>query len=343
MRVVLAMVFAAAAALAQTSADAVDRVFHFTNIETPMGRRELANAIRSVADIQRVSVDNTAGVLAIHAMPWQASLAEWVFSEVDRPAGAVLIAGSAQVAPVVREYRVPGDYVPMVRVYFLAHAVTPQAIQELINSIRSIAEVQRVVAFSAQAAIMTRGTLDQAALTDWMVKQLDQPGGASVGKGPLEYSFPAERDSGAVRVYHLAHATTPQAAQELVNAVRSVAELERATVYNTNATMIVRGRPVQAALADWLVQELDRPAEARTVPSIDEYTGAPVDASSGVRVVRPAHADTPQAMQEVVNMVRTIAGMQRVVANMGSRAMVMRGTQSQLATAEKLVKEASGQ
>jgi len=50
--------------------------------------------------------------------------------------------------------------------------------------------------------------------------------------------------------------------QELVNAVRSIADVQRVMIDNAIATVTLRGTPAQASMATWLVQELDRAPEA---------------------------------------------------------------------------------
>jgi general secretion pathway protein D len=68
------------------------------------------------------------------------------------------------------------DYAEMVaQTFYLVNVAAPQEIQEIVNAVRSIAEVQRVVAFTSQNAIIVRGEADQVALAAKMIHDLDKP------------------------------------------------------------------------------------------------------------------------------------------------------------------------
>jgi general secretion pathway protein D len=59
--------------------------------------------------------------------------------------------------------------------FYLSNVSSPQEVQEIVNTVRSIAEVQRVVAFQSQNAIIVRGEADQVALAAKMIHDLDKP------------------------------------------------------------------------------------------------------------------------------------------------------------------------
>ena len=68
------------------------------------------------------------------------------------------------------------DYAEMVaQTFYLTNVMTAQEIQEIVNAVRSIAELQRVVAFTSQNAIIVRGEADQVALASKMIHDLDKP------------------------------------------------------------------------------------------------------------------------------------------------------------------------
>src|SRR4051795_2152472 len=68
------------------------------------------------------------------------------------------------------------DYAEMVaQTFYLANVASPQEIQEIVNAVRSISELQRVVAFTSQNAIIVRGEADQVALAAKMIGDLDKP------------------------------------------------------------------------------------------------------------------------------------------------------------------------
>jgi type II secretory pathway component GspD/PulD (secretin) len=249
-----------AGVLAQPTLDGeTAKVFRFAHAETPQQRQEITNAVRSIAEMQRAVVDNRAGALVVRGTPGQLDLATWIFGELDRAPGA-------PASTVMDSHQIPGDYAPQARAFFLAHGGTPQKMEEVVNTLRSVAEVQRVMAYEANAALVLRGNTDQVELAAWIIRNLDRPAGVQSEAKPLEYTYndSSPRPATAVRMFRLAHSTTPQSIQELVNAVRSISEAQRVMIDNAIATVTLRATPVQAAMAAWLVQELDRaPAAAK--------------------------------------------------------------------------------
>ncbi len=68
------------------------------------------------------------------------------------------------------------DYAEMVaKTFYLSNINTPQELQEIVNAVRSVAELQRVVAYNSQNAIIVRGETDQVALAEKMIHDLDKP------------------------------------------------------------------------------------------------------------------------------------------------------------------------
>ena len=68
------------------------------------------------------------------------------------------------------------DFEEMVaQTFYLTNVSSPQEIQEIVNAVRSIAELQRVVAFTSQNAILVRGEADKVALASKMIHDLDKP------------------------------------------------------------------------------------------------------------------------------------------------------------------------
>jgi general secretion pathway protein D len=62
-----------------------------------------------------------------------------------------------------------------------------------------------------------------------------------------------------LRVFYLSNVNTPQELQEIVNAVRAVTELTRLMPYNSLHAIIARGEADRVALAEKIINDLDRP------------------------------------------------------------------------------------
>jgi general secretion pathway protein D len=68
------------------------------------------------------------------------------------------------------------DFAEMVaQTFYLSNVSLAQEIQEIVNAVRSVSELQRVVAFNSQNAIIVRGEADQVALAAKMIHDLDKP------------------------------------------------------------------------------------------------------------------------------------------------------------------------
>jgi general secretion pathway protein D len=59
--------------------------------------------------------------------------------------------------------------------FYLTNVNSAQEIQEIVNAVRSVSELQRVVPFNSQNAIIVRGEADQVALAAKMIHDLDKP------------------------------------------------------------------------------------------------------------------------------------------------------------------------
>ena len=62
-----------------------------------------------------------------------------------------------------------------------------------------------------------------------------------------------------LKVFYLQNINQPQELQEIVNAVRAVTELTRLMPYNTQNAIIVRGEADRVALAEKIINDLDKP------------------------------------------------------------------------------------
>ena len=68
------------------------------------------------------------------------------------------------------------DYAEMVaKTFYLTNLNLPQELQEVMNVIRTVAEVTRVVVYNSQNAIIVRGEADQVALAEKIIRDLDKP------------------------------------------------------------------------------------------------------------------------------------------------------------------------
>src|ERR1041384_6326943 len=145
------------------SAQDLDRTFYLTHTATTQQFLEVATTIRTITDIKQISTDNDQKSVAVHATAPQIAMAEWLFNELDSPI--------AQPA-MPHEYRTPGTSDDVVRVFYVITAPTVQDFQEVSTLVRIITDTRRVFTYNGRNALVLRGTDAQAALAEWLVKEL---------------------------------------------------------------------------------------------------------------------------------------------------------------------------
>ncbi len=137
------------------------------------------------------------------------------------------------------------------------------------------------------------------------------------------------------RTFSLRKAPTPQAVQEAATVIRATGDIRQMDADAERRSITVRASTDQLALTEWLVGKLDAPAgengRHQLPPSKDE--------DRVVAVLHVPHAATPQSLQEIATVVRSIGDIRRVFIYSPPKAMVLRGTPEQIDLAEWLVNE----
>jgi hypothetical protein len=282
-------------------------VLHFTHAETNRELQEIATSMRAITEIPQVSVDTEQRTLTLHGTAAQIALAEWLLNQWDNSAPA-----QPPNNPAAHQYRLSSD--DMVQVFHLAHAPTPQILQAMATDVRTVANIRRLFTYTESRIMTARGDASQLALAEWLVNQLDQPAGqAARSAGSHEYR-PAGTVDDVVRVFYPASPGTPQVLQEMATDVRTIANIRRIFVYRESTALIARGTAAEMALAEWLVNELDQPAnQPPRTPAPHEYrpSGTVDDV---VRVVFLTHAGSPQRLQQIAAEVRSTSEVTRIFA-----------------------------
>ena len=240
-------------------ADAV-RVLYFTHDETPQDLQAIVNLIRATADIQRVYPYAARRAIALRGTPAQIALAEWLFSQVDKPVDPQ----TARVAAY--EFPEPGGGVDAVRVFYFTHDETPRDLQEMMNVIRATVDVQRIFPYNARRAIALRGTPAQIALAEWLFGELDQVASPQTNR-TVAYEHPAPGSGGnAVRLFFFTHDYTEEDLQEMINLIRTTTDIQRVFPHAARRAIALRGTPDQIAMAEWLFHQLGAPASEQIRP-----------------------------------------------------------------------------
>jgi hypothetical protein len=229
------------------------------------------------------------------------------------------------------------------KVFYFAHLDTPQAMQEATNAVRAIGDIRDVSADAAKRSLTVNGTADQIAMAGWLTAELDKPGSAP---GTRDFPF-NDPKAPLAQVVYLSRVDNPQYLQETVNAVRSVVDIQRCFPMNQQKAIVMRGLPEQVKAADWLLGVLDQPAGAQTGGAAGREYRLPEGAWNDrggllVRVAAMTRLDTPQALQEAVNVARSMADIYRLYPLYSRRLLVMRGNDDQIALVDWLLSKFDG-
>jgi hypothetical protein len=336
----------ASPAAAQSSADGtVGRVLHFNSTDSVQDFQEIGAVISKIADTQQATVDTSEKALVLHASAAQIALAEWLLTELDKPAG--LQAPQSQKG-AKHEYPVSNSGDDVVRVFYLSNTETMQRFQEVSMAVRNIGDIRRQFTYNALRAVVVRGTPDQAALAEFLFNEIDKPGvGLDVsqrsGRSATYIYRPGGADS-VLKVFYLPNTKTVRDFQELAMAVRTLTSARRMFTYNAPRAVAVRGTAEQIEVADWLFNELGKPSNPQETPGQVQGTGPteyrPTTASDDVlRVYYLRHAQTAQRLQEIAMQAQALTRQRTALLYNPAQAVIVRGTSAEIALADRLITE----
>jgi hypothetical protein len=310
----------ASIAFGQTPAEqSVDRTFYFTQAKTAQEFQETAVAIRGITNIRDAVLDPTKMSLALRGTADQIALAQWLYNELDQT-----------TSTTSREYRVPSNSDDIVRVFYLTKVQSPQELVEASTLVRSIANIRQAFIDMARRAVVIRATSSEVALSDWLFAELDKP---SLGQYQASDGRNGEN---VVRVFYLKHAATEQDFMEAVTLTRSIANLRQVFTYTSQRSVAMRGTAGQLALAEWLINQIDKPAKEQTAAV--EYN-VPESRDDVVRVFYVTRAGSPQDLMTIAKRIQTEANVPRPFVYGAPKAIAVRGTSEQVALAEQLSRQ----
>jgi len=190
--------------------------------------------------------------------------------------------------------------------------------------------------------VIVRGSRQQTELAAWLADQLNQPGGAVIPDA-REYKLPADE---MVRVFGPMHSQTREQVRDLVTIVRSVADTDKIYSIPEHRQVALRAKTGRAALAAWLLSELDKAASE--LPAVQGDTATyqfmqSDDPQIEVRVFYLASSFSALEQRKVAAKVRAAAGTTRQYFYVPLGALVVRGTGGQIAIAERVIQEMAAQ
>jgi hypothetical protein len=293
----------------------VDRKYTFAHIETTQELQEIANAMRTMAEMRQASADNALKTIAVSGTASQVGVTDWIFKELDQPP-------QGQAADD-RQYTVAKD--DILRVFYLPSTKTVQEFQEISNGVRTVLEIRRAIAENQQRALILRGTAAQIAQSAWLVDELTQ---ANPTSGVHQYQGPVDD---VTQVFYLPSTYSVNEFQEIANGVRTLAEIRRAVGESASRALVLRDTRDKLAIASWVLNDLVQP---HTAGSVHQYQ---VAADDLVRVFYLPSTSTVKDFLDTAIRVRTAAQIRRAVTENSMRAFMVRGTPLQITQAEQMI------
>jgi hypothetical protein len=231
------------------SVNDVIRILYQTHIQGPQNFQEMVNAVRTVPEIIKVFPYFGQSALVMRTTDSEAAMTAWLFHQLDVPYGLQPVQNAA-----AHQYVSPGAANDQVQVLFLAHSMSPQSMQQIVNTLRVIPQLTKVFPCTSTGAVSVRGPTATVALAAWLFSQLDQAPQAS-SPHPQQFQMPGGADD-VTQVFYVTPATTAEAFQSMVTAVRSTVTKQVFPDEMFNAVTL-RGTAAQIAAADLLIKQMN--------------------------------------------------------------------------------------
>lgn len=297
---------------------------------------ELATDVRVIGQFPDVKVTENPLAITVEGAPYQLDLAAWLVARLD-------VAASREPAHSVSgEFAVRDNAHDLVRVFGVRYAATPADFQSFATCLRSVSRIPLIFVTNNTRLMVVRTNPANLALAQWIFDNMDQPPG-QLDASPRTFvrkadpATPEAEDAlDTVRLLHPKYATTVQDLQEMATVIRSVGEIRMLFADSPTRTILVRSTAPVVDFATAVFSQLD---QQQAPPS----TAAPFETSVAgtdelLQIIYLPAAKSVAEFQTQVTSIRKQTGIRRVFTYNRTKAMVVRGTPSELAQAGELVK-----
>jgi len=316
---------AAFAAIFFASFAHAQQTFDFTNKPSPKGLQEIATVLRTVANIQNLSIDSTAATVTVTGTPDELATAGWIIHQLDQP-----------VPSNSPQYVMPGKSDDVIQVFHLNHISpdTPQQIQEILTTLRTVGDIQKIFNDTALSDLVVHGTANQLALTDYIIKALDVTPGTVTVAATSEFHYNDRvRPNDVVRVFYLPNTKTPVQMQEILTNLRTVADIQKVFNYMPLSAVTIRGTASDLATSEFILRSLDI-ADAKGLPP-NQFN---IPGGNVVGVYYPTNISGIKLLPELTFLYENLQ-ISKAFMKTTPAALIYRGTADQIAKAEQLIKQ----
>lgn len=135
------------------------------------------------------------------------------------------------------------------------------------------------------------------------------------------------------QTFDFANKPSANGLKEVATLLRVVGKLDKALMDPATSAVTVTGTPDELAMAGWMIRNLDQPS-----PSPDPYLVAG-KSDDGIRMfhLTRAAAASPQAVQEMITVIRTVGDIQKIFNYTDHSDLVVRGSANELGLTEFLI------
>ena len=213
------------------------------------------------------------------------------------------------------------------KIFSLAYSQTLVQISEMATVVRSVTNNRTLLENVARKTISVKGSEQQIAIADWLLKQLDHP--------PSEVPPAAEYKAGDadfVQVRHLPGSMALRPIQEMITGIRSTIQLKLmfAAMETNPPAVVMRGTRAELTMAQWMFRGLiDNPSPGEFADEGNEF----------VRLFYPKTFQTTQNLQELVTLVRTVVEARRMFTYNPSFVLMMHGGRADMNHTQWLINE----
>ncbi len=300
----------------------------------------MAGAARKIAGVEEASTDPDRRAVLLRGTEAQLKVAEWLL------VGLESLASEPEEVSQVRQYAVPGGG-EVVRLFHLRFATSDQASQELGMLVLHVLAMPKAYLYSPPHALAVCGTVEQVRMTAWVIGDLDQP----LDRRPLAqqdrfstvHQYQGPNPDEILRIFYLPRGTSAQSLQEAVGALLVIAVLRYVNLYNESCALVVRGKPHQVSLAEWVLHESesldsDHPElnMEYSIPTHEPDHAHDRGDENTVRLYRLPHEPTDSEIEEFTRPVRA-AGITKRFVLRTRRVVVVRGTPEPREAADKVL------
>ena len=216
--------------------------------------------------------------------------------------------------------------------YHFTTPQSPQSLQEAATIIKTVASAQQVSQDLSTATLTFSGPVGGVNFAEWVLPQIDKAAGDAAVH---EYRSPSG-DIG--RVNFVPNLQKPQELQELLTVLRTVADVQKIFTFQSNRAVVLLAPEWQVAFAEWIIDQIQQKPDAAP----HEFTVGGPDlrgTGHGARVNFLFNMTTPQQMQEVLTVLRTVDDIQKVFSFYTSHALILRAGDSDLQRAEWIIQQ----